>query len=57
MGSSAFTGAVDTILYFENISGKRYITSEGRGTVNFNRQPLIYNNEMQCYIMGEKDDF
>lgn len=57
MGSTAFTGAVDAIVFFENVGGKRYISSQGRGTRDFNRQPLEFDEATQTYIEGVEDGF
>jgi len=57
MGSTAFTGAVDAIMYFEQVAGRRFLTTEGRGTANFNKQPLVYNSEIQRYDLGGDNGF
>lgn len=56
MGSTAFTGAVDAIINFENVGGKRYISTQGRGTIDFRRQPLEFCEEAQAYLLGEHND-
>lgn len=57
MGSTAFTGAVDAIMYFKSIAGKRFLTTEGRGTLNFHNQPLNYIEEVQRYELGGDNEF
>lgn len=57
MGSTAFTGAVDAIFTFENVSGKRFISTQGRGTKDFRRRLVEYNEETQSYLLGDDSDF
>lgn len=57
MGSSAFEGAVDCIMYFQNINNKRYISTQGRGTVDFVKHALEFDEGAQSYILGVNDGF
>jgi hypothetical protein len=57
MGSSAFAGAVDTVIYFIREGGSRYITTDQRGGTPFDKHELIFDPQTQIYTIGESHGF
>jgi hypothetical protein len=51
-GSKAITGSMDTILMFQDIGKKRFLTTEGRGVDSWYQLELKYDAKTETYFPG-----
>lgn len=52
MGSQAIFGSVDNMILFNQVGTKRFVTSQGRGTVNLDNTEIVFNPKTELYTIG-----
>lgn len=56
-GSKGIAGAVDTVMLFQDIGKKRFLSTEGRGVKPFYQHQLIYDEKTEFYTLGKVGGF